>query len=85
MQYSEQGHASVKLYLTRKLDACYWMLPGLLFTLDIALKFNTALITRKDSYTKGLIVDRRRIAFRYMCTQFPLDLLSTLPAYVEVC
>ncbi|KAK9832375.1 hypothetical protein WJX74_008047 [Apatococcus lobatus] len=64
---------------TTILDLCV----GLLFTLDIALKFNTALITRKDSYTKGLIVDRRRIAHRYMSTQFLLDILSTIPAYIE--
>ncbi len=59
-------------------------LTGLIFTADIVLKFNTALVTRKDSYTKGLVTDRWKIANRYLRTQFALDFLSTAPAYIEV-
>jgi potassium channel len=46
------------------------------FGLDMISTFNTAYF---DAKTETLITDRRVIAWRYVSTWFPVDLISTLP------
>jgi len=47
-----------------------------IFLLDVVLEFNTAYV---DTLTNRLVVDRRRIAWRYLTTTFLLDVLSAIP------
>ena len=57
---------------------------GVVFSLDILLRFNTAYEPPRKQWEGDLVTNRWKIAGHYLCTSFLLDFLSIVPAYLEV-
>lgn len=60
-------------------------LAGLLFTLDMFLRFRTGVVIIEQS-TATLLMDGRAVAQHYIWKgSFLVDFFATIPSWVEVC